>query len=30
VAVRPTADDAIVAIWYGPQFVKFVDLREPS
>lgn len=30
VAVRPTADDAIVAIWYGPQFVRFVDLRDPS
>jgi transposase InsO family protein len=30
VAVRPTADAAIVAIWYGPQFVRFVDLREPS
>ncbi len=30
VAVRPTADPDIVAIWYGPQFVKLVDLREPS
>jgi transposase InsO family protein len=30
VAVRPTAEPDIVAIWYGPQFVSFVDLREPT
>lgn len=30
VAVRPTAEPDIVAIWYGPQFVKLVDLREPN
>ena len=30
VAVRPTAEAAIVAIWYGPQFVTYLDLREPS
>jgi transposase InsO family protein len=30
VAVRPTAEGAIVAIWYGPQFVKYLDLMEPS
>jgi Integrase core domain len=29
VAVRPTATADIVAIWYGPQWVRFVDLREP-
>ncbi len=30
VAVRPTAEPDIVAIWYGPQLVRFIDLREPS
>jgi transposase InsO family protein len=30
VAVRPTAEPDIVAIWYGPQFVMLVDLRDPS
>jgi transposase InsO family protein len=30
VAVHPTATDDIVAIWYGPQFVMFVDRRNPS
>lgn len=30
VAVRATADEHIVSIWYGPQCVRFVDRGEPS
>ncbi|MDQ2681918.1 MAG: integrase core domain-containing protein, partial [Chloroflexota bacterium] len=30
VAIRPTDTPDILAVWYGPQLVKYIDLHAPS
>lgn len=30
VAIRPTEEEDIVEVWYGPQFVKLLDLQQPN